>query len=90
MIIRACRHCPFFQELPLSGLLKFLGPVKHGACGYMAADDSLVVVELGLRPGPERDVTMARLKARLEIPDRDLIPDECPLHKRDITVSLGH
>jgi hypothetical protein len=90
MIVHSCRQCPFFQEVPLGKLLEFLAPIKSGLCGYRQADDTLVVVQLGLRPGPQHQEMVTRAKERMPVPDRDRIPDGCPLHRRDIVISLGH
>jgi len=89
MIVRSCRQCPFFH--PMSGIMSLLlGPFKTGMCNYFVEDDSLVVVDLVMPPGPERDAMTARARARLVIDDHDHIPEACPLHTRDITISLGH
>ena len=92
LAVMTCRQCPFFRETPLLGaLLTYLSPpntVRSGWCSYDRAANRVVVLQLGLPPGPERDKFLADNKVRMIIENRDEIPPECPLRIEPVTVSL--
>lgn len=91
MKVRCCKECPFFQELPLLGTIGLLlaATTPPGVCGYDAGADAVVVVELGMKPGPDRDAMLRRAKRRMVVSDRTIIPSGCPLRISDVVVSLS-
>ena len=90
--VTTCRQCPFFRETPVLGaLLQLLSPpdaVKSGWCSYNRTQSKVIVLKLGLPPGPERDRYLAANAVKLIIENRDEIPAECPLRIEPVTVSL--
>jgi len=90
MIVRACRECPFRQKPMLSGVMAlFSGDTGRGFCGYDSASDSVIVVEMGIPDGSQRRDMMRRAAGRRVIEDVNTIPDACPLHNKDVVVTLG-
>lgn len=85
MIVKSCRRCPFFTTTMLS----LLASSKGGECTYRKADDSLAIMDMTTPEGTDREEMRTRVAQRLRVTDASLIPGACPLHDRDIVVTLG-
>jgi hypothetical protein len=85
MIVRCCKECPFFQTILLA---LFANKPNSGLCGYDGVRDAKALETLGLPPGPERDIAKASADRRMIVRDNTTIPDQCPLHTKDIVLTL--
>lgn len=85
MIVKCCANCPFFH----SSFLSLLIDAEGGHCGYDAKLDALARSPFGLPPGPDRDAAITSSERRLRVKNRTELPDNCPLIKQPIILTVG-
>lgn len=87
MIIECCKKCPFFHNTMLAMLAtKGVG----GVCAYDAENDRNVVIDADLKHGTaEHEQNRRESWARMKVPNPEIVPDQCPLRKRDVIITLG-
>lgn len=97
-VVERCAACPFFEESPIKRALglftaALLADSKSGLCNVLPSGAVLSPADLrlGLPPGPDRDAEAARLvsgRDRRVIPDKHVVPGDCPLRESDWTITL--
>ena len=91
--VSKCGNCPFFAPSPLAGVGKLLSvQIMSGHCRYVAFEgggEFIADIRMGLPPGPEREREIKKAKSRIEIGNKDVAPESCPLRSGDLVVSLG-
>lgn len=85
MIVKSCLECPFFQ----TSLTTLVSAPDGGVCSYSKEEDATVHIRFGMRAGVERDQMMARAAKRLHVKDARVVPPACPLHERDVVITVG-
>jgi hypothetical protein len=92
VIVRRCSECPFYRETMLTVIAWATGQQAkpQGVCLYHERTDSLAATDMDMLPGPAKDEMFQRARERLVVPNKNQVPAQCPLYKRDVVITLGH